>query len=893
MARSSPLQRFQIALAVIAALATGPLVHAGSPSQAPALVPETSDGQLPLVLRVAPGAAGILAERVRELGGTVTHRFENLDAIAVTLPADAAAALAVEGRIVATERQRVVRRTIVPVELPKALASRAPRRPRAGEEFAQLDDAEFRDARTAAPALRGSDTDSFFGYDLITGAAQAWKVAGQGDGIVVAIIDTGVYPDHPMISGNVVGGQNLVPAEEEQQIDANRDGTPEGLSFDWNAVENDGHGTFCAGLVAGHADLLFALDHPLVLSLQVHSPESVEIGEEGATIRLRGTAPGASLYAIKIFPYDGGPAPDARVAEAIDRLVTMKRNGELDVDVISMSLSGPVLFDGMNALDAMVDVATSFGITCVSAASNDGPSLVSVGSPGSAHSSLTVGAVLDPLHTRVAAEVAFGLPTGMGSLLDPYDDPMMIEFSSRGLTADRRVKPDLVATGFVVFSSGLSDANQDGVNDGVAFGFGSGTSFSTPTVAGAAALVTAYGDQLGGLGRAPFVANVLKRAAVPIASKEAVSEREQGRGFVHIPGALDLLQSGAYLTPGESDPSHTAMTRSKLALGPASGTTPEIGPGESYNVFLDVPGAVSKLEFEFPSVTLSTEQNPILGEALGAVIHSAKRGGSGDYVFGADAFSGGLQPGTTFELEDPEPGVLRLTFSSPAFNYGPASASWSVRAVREASLASAEFAGTLHQGDIVEHTMNVPHGLKALGIRLAWDHDWREFPTVDLDMMVTTPEGSFPLASIDSPETAVIEHPTAGEWTFRITDLGTALGPETYALHLVEVAPPFVRDERSDDEQELPRILAASPNPTRDATEIRFTLPASGRAGVDVFDVAGRVVRSLADGPRESGEHSVHWDGANDAGESVGAGVYFVRLQTKAGTSVRKMTRLE
>jgi hypothetical protein len=504
-----------------------------------------------------------------------------------------------------------------------------------------------------------------------------------------------------------------------------------------------------------------------------------------------------------------------------------------------------------------------------------------------------VGAVLDPLHTRVAGEVAFGVPTGMGSLLYPYDDPMMIEFSSRGLTADGRVKPDLVATGFFVFSSGLRDTNGDEVNDAVSFGFGSGTSFSTPTVAGAAALVTAYGDQLGGLGRAPFVANVLKRAAVPIADKKAVSEREQGRGFVHIPGALDLLQSGAYLTPGESDPAHAAMSRSKLALGPASGTTPELGPGESYNVFLEVPGAVSRLEFEFPSVTHSAEQNPIFGEVLGAVIHSAKRGGSGDYVFGTDIFSGGLQSGTTFELEDPEPGTLRLTFSSFAFNYGPASASWSVRAVREASMASAEFNGTLHQGEIVEHTVTVPNGLKALGIRLAWDHDWREFPTVDLDMMVTTPEGSFPLASIDSPETAVIEHPTAGEWTFRITDLGTALGPEQYALQFVEVVPPFVRDERSDDDLGLPRILAASPNPTRGATEIRFTLPASGPADVSVFDVAGRVVRSLGEGPRESGEHSVRWDGANDAGESVGAGVYFVRIQTKAGTSVRKLTRLE
>ncbi len=877
----------------LALFAFVPAVRAAEASRASAIVPETQDGQLPLFVRTAPGGAAALAARVEALGGRVTHRFENLDAISITVPRAVAEEFAANPAVISAERQRWVHRTIAPVELPRMLAPHSARRMDPGEEFAALDSelGNFR-AHTAPLSPRGSDPESFFGYDLITGAAQAWKVAGHGDGIVVAIIDTGVYPDHPMIMGNVIGGQNLVPAEEEQAIDADGDHVPDGLSFDWNAIENNGHGTFCAGLVAGHADLEFPLDHPLVASLEVHSPESVEIGDKSAIVRLRGVAPGASLYAIKIFPYDGGFSPDARVAEAIDRLVTMKRSGELDVDVISMSLSGPVLFDGLNSLDAMVDVASSFGITCVSAASNEGPSLISVGSPGSAFSSLTVGAAQDPLHTRVAGEVAFGIPAGMGGLLYSWDVPKMIEFSSRGLTADRRVKPDILATGFLVFSSGLRDSDQNGVNDTPSFGFGSGTSFSTPTVAGAAALVTAYGDQLGGLGRAPFVANVLKKAAAPIAEKTSVSEREQGRGYVHIPGALDLLQNGGYISAGEADPTHQLLTRMSVMNGAVSGTTPELQPGETYNVLLTVPGTASGIEFEFPTVTLGTEQNPIVGDAMGAQIHTAKRGGSGDYVFAADPFDGGLTAGTTYLMETPEPGTVRLTFSCSAFNYSPASASWSAQATTEVPAPEEIIEEVLHHGEIAEHVVIVPEHLGALGIRLVWDHDWTQFPTVDLDMMVMTPEGMFPIATIDSPEYALIENPPDGEWTIWITDLDTALGPEHYRLETYYVWPKLQFTERSDVPP-TPRILGTSPNPARGATEIRFTLPAASSASVRVFDVAGRTVRTLADGPYESGEHAILWDGANGAGEAVGAGVYFVRVEAKSGVSVRKLTRLD
>lgn len=69
------------------------------------------------------------------------------------------------------------------------------------------------------------------------------------------------------------------------------------------------------------------------------------------------------------------------------------------------------------------------------------------------------------------------------------------------------------------------------------------------------------------------------------------------------------------------------------------------------------------------------------------------------------------------------------------------------------------------------------------------------------------------------------------------------------------------------------------PNPFRDATRLRFTVTHAWREGrCDVFDVGGRLLRSLAIGPGGPGDGAVEWDGRTTAGVAVGAGRYFVRV---------------
>jgi len=84
------------------------------------------------------------------------------------------------------------------------------------------------------------------------------------------------------------------------------------------------------------------------------------------------------------------------------------------------------------------------------------------------------------------------------------------------------------------------------------------------------------------------------------------------------------------------------------------------------------------------------------------------------------------------------------------------------------------------------------------------------------------------------------------------------------------------------------------PNPFNPTTAISFTVPAPGAdVRLTVYDLAGRVVRTLVSGAVEGGEHVAVWNGRDEAGRPVGSGVYFYRL-TVGGTSVeRKMVMLK
>ena len=83
------------------------------------------------------------------------------------------------------------------------------------------------------------------------------------------------------------------------------------------------------------------------------------------------------------------------------------------------------------------------------------------------------------------------------------------------------------------------------------------------------------------------------------------------------------------------------------------------------------------------------------------------------------------------------------------------------------------------------------------------------------------------------------------------------------------------------------------PNPFNPETTIPFSLAAPGRVVIRIYDVAGRVVRTLLDKPEEAGWHIVRWSGQTDDGNATASGVYFYRIEyPDGGITSKKMILL-
>lgn len=80
------------------------------------------------------------------------------------------------------------------------------------------------------------------------------------------------------------------------------------------------------------------------------------------------------------------------------------------------------------------------------------------------------------------------------------------------------------------------------------------------------------------------------------------------------------------------------------------------------------------------------------------------------------------------------------------------------------------------------------------------------------------------------------------------------------------------------------------PNPFNPRTTIEFELPAASGIRLTVFDMTGKLVRRLVDGDRmPAGPHAVDWDGRNEGGRTVAAGVYLYRLEAEGFSETRRM----
>ncbi len=129
--------------------------------------------------------------------------------------------------------------------------------------------------------------------------------------------------------------------------------------------------------------------------------------------------------------------------------------------------------------------------------------------------------------------------------------------------------------------------------------------------------------------------------------------------------------------------------------------------------------------------------------------------------------------------------------------------------------------------------------------------------------------------------------PTAGEYSvsFAEATLRNATNEDlTAELEGIEII---------DEIPTVFRLVQNVPNPFNPITTIAYHVPYESDVSIRVYDVTGRVVRTLVDGAIEPGRHAAVWDGRSEQGENCGSGVYFCVMESAEYRGSRKMMLLK
>ncbi|MCF7920006.1 MAG: C10 family peptidase [Candidatus Cloacimonetes bacterium] len=95
-----------------------------------------------------------------------------------------------------------------------------------------------------------------------------------------------------------------------------------------------------------------------------------------------------------------------------------------------------------------------------------------------------------------------------------------------------------------------------------------------------------------------------------------------------------------------------------------------------------------------------------------------------------------------------------------------------------------------------------------------------------------------------------------------------------------------------DETNVIPAVTALGknyPNPFNPETNIEFSLAEAGEVNVDIYNIKGQKIKTLASGNYEKGAHILHWNGQDDAGAPSASGVYFYKMKSGRYTSTKKM----
>ena len=116
--------------------------------------------------------------------------------------------------------------------------------------------------------------------------------------------------------------------------------------------------------------------------------------------------------------------------------------------------------------------------------------------------------------------------------------------------------------------------------------------------------------------------------------------------------------------------------------------------------------------------------------------------------------------------------------------------------------------------------------------------------------------------------------------------------PSSYDHNFVIVARVISMTADGEEMEIIPAATSLSqnyPNPFNPETNISFNLAETGSVQLDIYNIKGQKIKTLASGIYEKGTHTLHWSGTDDVGKSVASGLYFYKMKSGRYTSTKKM----
>lgn len=351
-----------------------------------------------------------------------------------------------------------------------------------------------------------------------------------GDGIVWAVVDSGIDGTHPHFAAH----HNL---DHPSVAELHRDFT----GGDAPLVDTDGHGTHVAGILAG--GLADRCERVVVAEKRLNAPEGGDAIMQPRDVdphRLAGMAPKAKLVSLKVLGRGDQVSKVSRVMAALAYVRDLNAGSERVPRIHGVNLSLGYTFDaewyacGQSPMCIEVDKTVRSGVVVVVAAGNSGYVSLNVASakdtvkftadmtindPGNTESAITVGS------THRSSPHTFGISY----------------FSSRGPTGDGRAKPDLVAPGERITSAAAGTrrstvTNQIDVPDDVpVYIEESGTSMAAPHVSGAIAAFLSVQREF--VSRPEEIKRIFTESATSLGRDRAF----QGSGLVDLLRALQSV----------------------------------------------------------------------------------------------------------------------------------------------------------------------------------------------------------------------------------------------------------------------------------------------------------------------------------------------------------------